>query len=44
MKTLTPFIFLFISAFSFGQRNAVSAGGDDEGDNGSVSFSIGQVV
>lgn len=44
MKTLTPFIFLFISAFAFGQSNTVSAGGDAEGDNGSVSFSIGQVV
>ena len=44
MKILSPIIFLFISAFAFGQSNTVSAGGDAEGDNGSVSFSIGQVV
>lgn len=36
--------FLLISGISgFGQSNTVSAGGDAEGSNGSVSYSIGQI-
>lgn len=36
-------ILLLFNFSSFGQNNTVSAGGDAEGSNGSVSFSIGQV-
>lgn len=43
IKTWFCLSFLFLNGLSsFGQRNTVSAGGDAEGANGSVSYSVGQ--
>jgi hypothetical protein len=42
-KVLNLSILLISSVSSFAQSNTVSAGGDAEGSNGSISYSIGQV-
>lgn len=44
MKHILFLTSLFISAFSYGQQDLVSTGGDAAGSGGSVSYSIGQVA
>jgi hypothetical protein len=44
MKTLLLFIILGVSILSSGQQAIISAGGDANGNGGSVSYSIGQVA
>ena len=44
MKLYLSIAVALLSINLYSQSNTVSAGGDAEGDNGSVSYSIGQVV
>lgn len=44
MKNYLAFVASVLCLNLYSQSNTVSAGGDAEGDNGSVSYSIGQVV
>lgn len=44
MKNYLVISAAFLCVNLYSQSNTVSAGGDAEGDNGSVSYSIGQVV
>lgn len=44
MKRYIIITTVFLSLNVYSQNNSVTAGGDAEGDNGSVSYSIGQVV
>jgi hypothetical protein len=44
MKNYLTIATAFLCVSLYSQSNTVSAGGDAEGDNGSISYSIGQVV
>jgi hypothetical protein len=44
MKNYLAFVASVLCLNLYSQSNTVSAGGDAEGDNGSISYSIGQVV
>jgi hypothetical protein len=44
MKSYLAFVASVLCLNLYSQSNTVSAGGDAEGDNGSISYSIGQVV
>ena len=44
MKNYLTIATAFLCVSLYSQSNTVSAGGDADGDNGSISFSIGQVV
>jgi hypothetical protein len=44
MKNYLSFVASVLCLNLYSQSNTVSAGGDAEGDNGSISYSIGQVV
>ena len=44
MKTYLSIAAAILSFNAYSQNNTLSAGGDAEGENGSVSYSIGQVV
>jgi len=44
MKNYLAFVTSVLCLNLYSQSNTVSAGGDAEGDNGSISYSIGQVV
>ena len=44
MKNYLTIATAFLCVSLYSQSNTVSAGGDADGDNGSISYSIGQVV